>query len=89
MHRGNLKKNRKKIKNRKVLTREMMNKYSKYTQTNRYQERNITVNVEFKKKKGLIRAVIFMGKNYDSQWELIVIMLYEIKITSNYIRQNH
>ena len=44
-----------------------MNKYSKYTQTNRYQERNITVNVEFNEKKALIRAVIFMGKNYDSQ----------------------
>lgn len=29
-----------------------------------------------------------MGKNYDSQWELIVIMLYEIKVTSNYISQN-
>lgn len=67
-----------------------MSKYSKYTQTNRYQGRNITVNVEFKeKKKALIRAVIFMGKNYDPQWELIVIMLYEInKITSNYISKN-
>ena len=30
-----------------------------------------------------------MGKNYDPQWELIVIMLYEInKITSNYISKN-
>lgn len=29
-----------------------------------------------------------MGENYDSQWELIVIMLCEIKITSDYISQN-
>lgn len=58
----------------------MISKYSKYTK--------YYYKCRIQGKKALIRAVIFMGKNYDSQWELIVIMLYEIKITSNYISQN-
>ena len=61
MHRGNLKKNRKKIKNRKVLTKRNDEQNSKYTQTNRYQERNISVNVEFKKKKSTYKSSYFYG----------------------------
>lgn len=46
----------------------MISKYSKYTK--------YYYKCRIQGKKALIRAVIFMGKNYDSQRELIVITLW-------------
>ena len=39
-----------------------MSKYSKHTQTKRYQERNVTINVEFKKKKHLEEQLFLLIK---------------------------